>query len=71
MLSKNQLKKIVGKGQNGLEIHPVCADGDWAPPGASQATYPNFPCAHTIVGPIVGDTRICAEPGKDGIIPIC
>lgn len=71
LLSKNQQKNIIGKGQNGPGIHPVCADGDWAPPGATSATYPNYPCAHTIGGPIVEHPKVCAEPGKDGITPPC
>ncbi|MCC9070692.1 hypothetical protein LNQ49_03635 [Flavobacterium sp. F-65] len=51
LLSKNQLKNISGKGQNGPQIQPKCADGNWAPPGSSSANYPNYPCAH-IEGPV-------------------
>ncbi|KIA97414.1 MULTISPECIES: hypothetical protein [unclassified Flavobacterium] len=45
LLSKNQQKNIVGKGQRGSGNTPRCSDGNWAPPGANPAYYPNYPCA--------------------------
>ncbi|AYN04325.1 hypothetical protein [Flavobacterium sp. 140616W15] len=71
LLSKNQQKNIIGKGQNGPVIQPACAAGDWAPPGATSVTHPNYPCAHTIGEPIGERPRVCAEPGKDSIFPPC
>jgi hypothetical protein len=42
VLSKEEQKNIIGKGS---PVHPVCADGHWAPPGAIAANYPNYPCS--------------------------
>lgn len=65
LLSKNQLKNTTA----GLRVVAECKV--WAPPGASVTTYPNYPCAHTIDGPIGERPRVCPEPVIDGIVPIC
>jgi len=46
LLSQDQQKSIIGKGNNTPSGSPICADGDWAPVGANPAIYPNYPCAH-------------------------
>ncbi|KFF09596.1 hypothetical protein B0A62_13435 [Flavobacterium hydatis] len=51
LLSKNQQKNIIGKGQNGPGQVGKCSDGNWAPAGATQATYPNYPCID-VEGPV-------------------
>lgn len=42
VLGKEEQKNIFGKG---TRVYPVCSDGNWAPPGANPANYPNYPCA--------------------------
>ncbi|KFF09597.1 hypothetical protein [Flavobacterium hydatis] len=66
LLSKNQQKNIVGKGQSGSGTAPRCSDGNWAPPGATKANYPNYPCAD-IPGKVVS---LCPDPLDDFAPPV-
>jgi hypothetical protein len=64
LLSKEQKKNIVGK----LGAVAKCSDGNWAPPGATQATYPNYPCINVEGTP---HPRLCLEPGRGGEVYFC